>query len=253
MEEHSTNVRWGRCCRCLRATRSPDLVFRCTPPSRVLAPRVTESRIALALYPRSLLPKSFANSVLVDSFAFLSFTPIYLVSWLPHHMDVFVQRRPKAATGNHFAEPKAEADERPAKRTKRQNIPDSDSDEPDDEVLEFGERGMTPDGTVLEDHESPEPQAKSRPTDVENVLPATQDEEEAIIEYENFKLSQSGSQDGTSSKTAPLWTRGRSSIYVDAFIVALDTVLEDESHLFDDKEKEIFRQWKALHYEAQYL
>ena len=49
------------------------------------------------------------------------------------------------------------------------------------------------------------------------------------------------------------WTRGKSSIYVDAFNLALETVLEDEGHLFDEKEMEVFNQWKGLEYEAQYL
>ena len=49
------------------------------------------------------------------------------------------------------------------------------------------------------------------------------------------------------------WTKGKSSIYVDAFNLALETVLEDEGHLFDEKEMEVFHQWRALDYEAQYL
>jgi Fanconi-associated nuclease 1 len=168
-------------------------------------------------------------------------------------MDAFVQRRPKAASGNRSVDPSAKDGERPAKRTKRDEIPDSDSDDPDDEFPEVGGAISTSDDIIIEDHENRELPGKARPTDVENVLPATQDEEEAIIEYENFKLSQSSSQNRTSSKSAPLWTKGRSSIYVDAFILALDTVLDDESHLFDDKEMEIFRQWKELDYESQYL
>lgn len=49
------------------------------------------------------------------------------------------------------------------------------------------------------------------------------------------------------------WVRGKSSIYVDAFNLALDTVLEDETHLFDGKEMAVFDQWRGLDYEAQYL
>jgi Fanconi-associated nuclease 1 len=49
------------------------------------------------------------------------------------------------------------------------------------------------------------------------------------------------------------WTKGKSSIYVDAFNLALETVLEDERHLFDEKEIEVFKQWRELEYEAQYL
>ncbi|KAF3933919.1 hypothetical protein ABW19_dt0205433 [Dactylella cylindrospora] len=45
----------------------------------------------------------------------------------------------------------------------------------------------------------------------------------------------------------------RSSLYVDAFNLALDTVLEDESYLFDEAEHEIFRKYRDLDYEAKYL
>lgn len=43
------------------------------------------------------------------------------------------------------------------------------------------------------------------------------------------------------------------SFYVDAFNLALETVLDEESHLFDEKEMMIFDKWKQLNYEAQYL
>jgi hypothetical protein len=45
----------------------------------------------------------------------------------------------------------------------------------------------------------------------------------------------------------------RSSIYVDAFNLALDTVLKGERHLFSNTEEEVFDRWKSLDYEAQYL
>lgn len=45
----------------------------------------------------------------------------------------------------------------------------------------------------------------------------------------------------------------RSSIYVDAFNLALDTVLQQESHLFSNGELDVFASWHGLDYEAQYL
>ncbi|KAK6519513.1 hypothetical protein TWF281_003340 [Arthrobotrys megalospora] len=48
-------------------------------------------------------------------------------------------------------------------------------------------------------------------------------------------------------------TRRMSSIYVDAFNLALDTVLEEEGYLFDEDEHEVFRRYRGLDYEAQYL
>ena len=49
------------------------------------------------------------------------------------------------------------------------------------------------------------------------------------------------------------WQKGKSSIYVDAFNLALETVLDEESHLFNEAEMEIFTQWRELSYESQYL
>jgi hypothetical protein len=45
----------------------------------------------------------------------------------------------------------------------------------------------------------------------------------------------------------------RSSVYVDAFDLALDTVLKEESYLFDYAEQEIFAKYRSLDYEAQHL
>jgi Fanconi-associated nuclease 1 len=40
---------------------------------------------------------------------------------------------------------------------------------------------------------------------------------------------------------------------VDAFNLALETVLDEEAHLFDEAEMEVFRKWRELDYESQYL
>lgn len=44
-----------------------------------------------------------------------------------------------------------------------------------------------------------------------------------------------------------------SSIYVDAFNLALNTVLQDELHLFSYAEQEIFAKYRSLEYEPQFL
>ncbi|RPA71367.1 hypothetical protein BJ508DRAFT_419942 [Ascobolus immersus RN42] len=50
------------------------------------------------------------------------------------------------------------------------------------------------------------------------------------------------------------WVPGEhKSVYVQAFDLALDTVLEHESHLFSEEEMEIFGKYRSLSYEAQYL
>lgn len=43
------------------------------------------------------------------------------------------------------------------------------------------------------------------------------------------------------------------SMYVDAFNLALDTVLQDELHLFSDAEQEVFAKYRSLEYEPQFL
>lgn len=170
-------------------------------------------------------------------------------------MDAFVQRIPRASRAGSGKDTKNDVQEPPAKKAKTDSASRAEADfESSDEFSSKDvKRVAAPEDTTLEDSDVP---AKARPTDVENALPATQDEEEAIHEYEAMKLAASSphtSQDGTAPTSLPQWMKGRSSIYVDAFILALDTVLEDESHLFDEVEREIFQQWKQLDYEAQYL
>lgn len=90
--------------------------------------------------------------------------------------------------------------------------------------------------------------ANSR-TDLESSLPSIKTED-AIEEYEALRDVEPGLhvrlRDG-------VWQRGKSSIYVDAFNLALETVLVEESHLFSASEMEIFTQWRQLSYESQYL
>lgn len=86
----------------------------------------------------------------------------------------------------------------------------------------------------------------------ENALPETQSDE-AIKEYEGTSGSQNVQVTSDETPRNGAWVRGRSSIYVDAFNLALDTVLEDEAHLFDERERYVFDEWKALDYESQYL
>lgn len=92
---------------------------------------------------------------------------------------------------------------------------------------------------------------KSRRTDLETALPPIETDKEAIEAYE---ASRAAEQAETKQRLdGSTWTRGKSSIYVDAFNLALDTVLEDESHLFDGAEHAVFKCWRELSYEAQYL
>ncbi|KAI1177556.1 hypothetical protein F4777DRAFT_197399 [Nemania sp. FL0916] len=94
----------------------------------------------------------------------------------------------------------------------------------------------------------------SRVTAIESSLPEIEPDKQAIEEYQNFKASQDAEAGNAASRLdSRAWVRGKSSLYVDAFNLALDTVLSEEAHLFDDKEKQIFEQWRSLSYEAQFL
>jgi fanconi-associated nuclease 1 len=94
----------------------------------------------------------------------------------------------------------------------------------------------------------------SSQTDLESALPPVKTDKEAIEEYEATRRAEQSSigglQDRLGSRT---WVKGKSSIYVDAFNLALETVLEEERDLFDDAETIVFEQWRGLSYEAQYL
>lgn len=127
---------------------------------------------------------------------------------------------------------------RPSTPTRR-IIPDSDADSGDEEV----------------DGGDDEPSSTQR-TDIEQSLPQIKTDRHAIEEYETLRAAE-----GTNGLSTELkerlgqreWVKGKSSIYVDAFNLALETVLEDESHLFDEKEMKVFAEWRGLGYEAQYL
>jgi Fanconi-associated nuclease 1 len=122
----------------------------------------------------------------------------------------------------------------PFSPTKRSRVvPDSDADSDDEEIT------------------ANEP---TRKTNLEDALPTIKNEQEAIDEYEASRAAEAEQAGTTESRlNERKWVRGRSSIYVDAFNLALETVLEEERHLFDEAEKALFGFWEALSYEAQYL
>jgi Fanconi-associated nuclease 1 len=67
------------------------------------------------------------------------------------------------------------------------------------------------------------------------------EESEAVRKYDNQRKRSLGTGTYTSS------------IYVDAFNLALDTVLKEEAYLFSEEEAEIFAKYRSLDYEAQHL
>lgn len=170
-------------------------------------------------------------------------------------MDAFVRRLPKAGHTSSTVSASSGSQEiegRPAKRCKTDEVRGSASEDSDaaKSEVEKPAKLTSMDGNGHGDGRT----HKERHTEFEDALPPTQDEEAAIVEYEFLKSSQAeNAEDGMTDKARPLWIKGRSSIYVDAFNLALDIVLEQEEHLFDTKEVDVFRQWRELDYEAQYL
>ncbi|KAF2482345.1 hypothetical protein BDY17DRAFT_252137 [Neohortaea acidophila] len=122
----------------------------------------------------------------------------------------------------------------PRRRPQKDIISDSDAESDANDLQEEEER-------------------KSRQTELETALPAVRTDKEAIEAYEASRAAERAELGLKERFDGKNWVQGKSSIYVDAFNLALDTVLEDESHLFDAAEHAIFDQWRQSSYEAQYL
>ncbi|EEH42866.1 uncharacterized protein PADG_07686 [Paracoccidioides brasiliensis Pb18] len=111
----------------------------------------------------------------------------------------------------------------------------------------------------LANEDDSEERVSSTQTELEISLPPVKTDQEAIEEYE---ASRGRVQERIIGSEGPglhrryeerEWVKGKSSIYVDAFNLALESVLADENHLFDEAEMEVFKHWKGLCYESQYL
>jgi Fanconi-associated nuclease 1 len=142
--------------------------------------------------------------------------------------------------------------DRPAKRQKTGGSPRKPPPTP----RKFANREI-PDSDAEDDEKdikTEEKDEQEHKTDLESALPQVKVDDEAIEAYEAFKASQEDNKEVAGERIEKrTWVRGKSSLYVDAFNLALDTVLEDESHLFDEAETDVFRLWRELSYEAQYL
>jgi len=180
-------------------------------------------------------------------------------------MDKFVTRKPKPDSNGQLrpaasGQPTEAKPERPAKRVKRE-VSDTDGDS-DGDLLSKTPFKATPAirreetaDSVYDGNPDSELELESgRPTAIESSLPEIKVDQDAIEEYETFRASQGDQTDHTTSRFVKReWVKGKSSLYVDAFNLALSTVLDDESHLFDEKERTLFDNWANLSYEAQYL
>ena len=137
-----------------------------------------------------------------------------------------------------------------AKRIKRNQSIDASLPRDDSE----GERWMKPSRTEIpdsEDEADEEPLPIGSQTELESALPPVKTDKAAIADYEATRHADSVALRERVGQGK--WTKGQSSIYVDAFNLALQTVLEDESHLFDEPELAVFESWSSLSYESQYL
>lgn len=173
-------------------------------------------------------------------------------------MDLFVKRNTQARPSRPAYPPQSaqslKADGLPPKRLKLDSPEQSETDsiqKQSDEDLDGDTLGLgLEDSQVLCGDE----QHRGSRTALEVTMPELNTDKDAIEAYETMRASQSDSGEGTFNDIdRRKWVKGRSSIYVDAFNLTLDTVLEDEAHLFDEKEMALFSQWRQLDYEAQYL
>jgi fanconi-associated nuclease 1 len=191
-------------------------------------------------------------------------------------MDRFVQRRGVLHDCQNGAAPDREEPtggkqspcEPAAKRVKRE-LADNDGGESETSLSDGRPYRLTPEASILHREETAETldprnddtelhseleTQSGQPTAMESSVPEIFTEKDAVEEYETFRASQGEDSDSLPSRFIKReWVKGKSSLYVDAFNLALGTVLEDESHLFDEKERALFDYWDKLSYEAQYL
>ncbi|KAL2810272.1 hypothetical protein BJX63DRAFT_322459 [Aspergillus granulosus] len=114
-------------------------------------------------------------------------------------------------------------------------------------------RSTSADEGLLKNNEDDIPNSQ---TELESALPTVETDIQAIEEYESSqRVTEEDEQDLSPQERMRdgKWLKGKSSIYVDAFNLALDTVLAEEAHLFNEAEGEIFQHWRGLSYESQYL
>lgn len=180
-------------------------------------------------------------------------------------MDKFVTRKPKPEqrlAASDQPTNKAKPEERAAKRIKLE-VSDTDGDS-DGDLLDRTPFKQSPairredtTDSVYDGNPHSELELDSgRPTAIESSLPEIKIDQDAIEDYETFRALQGDQPDDQSTASRFVkreWVKGKSSLYVDAFNLALSTVLDDERHLFDGNERTLFDNWANLSYEAQYL
>ncbi|GAB7364133.1 hypothetical protein MBLNU230_g4684t1 [Neophaeotheca triangularis] len=170
----------------------------------------------------------------------------------PSKHNAMVGRRIAHPKSTHFDDDDGQDDfaTPPSKRLKRDE--EETADRGSSAKKDYGDRVIADSDADSED-EIYEEEATARRTDLESALPPIQTDKEAIAAYEATRAAEQAELGLEGRLGERKWVKGKSSIYVDAFNLALETVLEDESHLFDEAELALFQQWRELSYEAQYL
>lgn len=170
------------------------------------------------------------------------------------HNQMLGQRIPHPLSTNFDADFESPS----AKRLKRYESTDSSLSriESDDYIIRSPTPNLVsreiPDSEAESDDNGPT--QSSQRTDLESALPPVKTDKEAIADYEATRAAEEIVPSDLHGRLGQRkWVPGKSSIYVDAFNLALETVLEDEAHLFDEAEMAVFEHWRNLGYEAQYL
>lgn len=145
-----------------------------------------------------------------------------------------------------------------AKRLKRLDSAETSlsrgqSEDDDENTLTYRDYPREIPDSEAEEDEDIIPSDVGRRTAIESALPSVRVDEKAVAEYEAARAAEPEVLDFHGRLGQRKWVPGKSSIYVDAFNLALETVLEDESHLFDKAETAVFEKWRRLSYEGQYL
>lgn len=132
----------------------------------------------------------------------------------------------------------------------------SEEDDDDDDDIPISPRPLSFNQEIADSEDESDDEivpSASQGTDLESALPLVKTDKEAIAEYESRRAAATGDLNLDQTLGERKCIEGKSSIYVDAFNLTLDTVLQDESHLFKEAEMAVFNQWRQLTYEAQHL
>ncbi|ERS96111.1 hypothetical protein HMPREF1624_07647 [Sporothrix schenckii ATCC 58251] len=157
-------------------------------------------------------------------------------------MDKFLVRRTRPSSSTPSSRDREPSDEKRVKRTKLEN---------DDTSTDTGNEHVLLDYLKYEEEDDAADSGRGLELVAGSYEGVPFEVPLAAIEATDEVIDDSyGATDGAATGGPTLY---RSSIYVDAFNIALDTVLEQEEHLFNEKEKTVFSAWRSLDYEAQYL